>query len=152
MMRSRRAYRCRGFTLIEVLLALAVLAIAGGALVPLYQGTLASAGASTAALTYEQALRQAANYAAAGKEDSSWGVYITSGSIVVFAGESYAVRDQIEDVSYDIANSLTISGVDEVVFAHTSALPGVTGTSTFTMPSGDSAARSINSYGTISTQ
>jgi hypothetical protein len=58
-----------------------------------------------------------------GKNNSEWGVAVNDGKIILFQGGSFASRDQNFDEKFAIHSSVTISGMDEVVFARMTGRP-----------------------------
>jgi prepilin-type N-terminal cleavage/methylation domain-containing protein len=133
----------RGFTFIEMVMTLAVLGIlfsvAGVSLSKLQQSLTTSA--SDREITY--ILTSAARKARHGLRGTPWGVYIpydavtrvSTGTVTVFSGTSYAARNTAYDVIYTINDDIRFTTVDfsgaaanttsdhEIVF---SALTGAT--------------------------
>lgn len=125
--------RARGFSLIELLLVIALLAIVSLSVFPygvtLYRTqVLKDTHGSLAA-----SLRQAQMYALTQKGDTNHGVKLLADSYVVFEGDSYATRDEAVDQVVMWAPPVTVSGLEEVVFARSSGLPSATGTITLTV-------------------
>lgn len=132
----------KGFTLVELLLTTAILAIVfalGTGVFSLVQQTAAAASGTVA---IEQILGSAARRARSGENGTAWGVYLPydettrhTNTITVFSGASYATRTVSRDVSYrfnqgvgftvvDLSGAGSSAGNDhEVVFA---ALSGIT--------------------------
>lgn len=124
--RSRNA-----FTLIEVLLSIALIANIAGLSIPVYQSFQVRNGIDLAVLNFVQSARRAWNLAIASEHDSSWGVRAEVGKITLFKGESFSARDTSYDETFDVLEIITISGNSEIVFAKFTGLPSVSGTITF---------------------
>ena len=139
-----------GFTLIEMMLSVAVIAIIGGISVPIYQSFQVRNDLDIAAVTTAQSLRRAQVLAEAVDGDTSWGVEIQSGNITVFKGVSYASRDTNYDEVSDVPTSITSSGLSEVVFTKFTGLPASTGTITLTSNANETRTITINAKGMAS--
>lgn len=83
--------RQRGFSAIEVLIAIGVMAAVSGITIPMFRQYQTQADLDTATEHLVQALRAAETLSQSGKVDSGWGVYFPDGTL--FAGESYAERN-----------------------------------------------------------
>lgn len=139
----------KGFTIIEMMLSIAVIAIIAGIGTPIYQSTQVRNDLENASVAYAQSLRHAQILSRAMDGDTSWGVKIQSGSIVLFKGVSYATRDNTFDEVSDVPTSITPSGVTEIVFTKFTGLPATTGTLTLTSSLNDIKTITINEKGTI---
>ncbi len=144
----RRTDTESGFTLIELLFSVATIAVIAGIGIPVYLSFSARNDLDIAATTLAQSYWRARTLAAASDGDSPWGVATGSGAVTLFKGASYATRDPSYDERYDLAGSVTVSGVSSVVFAKFTGVPQTTGTTTFANGSG---ARTlfINAQGTV---
>ncbi len=138
-----------GFTLIEMLLSVAVIGIIAAISAPVYQSFQNRNNIDIAAASVAQSLRRAEVLATAVDGDSNWGVDIRSGSITLFKGSSYAGRDTTFDEVYDMPTSIVPSGLAQVVFARFSGVPQTTGTITLTNSNAEIRTIAINAKGTI---
>ena len=138
-----------GFTLIEMLLSIAALAIIAGIGVPVYQSLQVRNNLDIAATTLAQDYRRAQTLAQASDGDTSWGVSVGSTTITVFKGLSYATRDASYDELSDLSGSITPTGVLSVVFAKFTGLPQTTGTTTLTSNTNEVRTVYLNAKGTI---
>ena len=138
-----------GFTLIEMLLSIAALAIIAGIGVPVYQSLQVRNNLDIAATTLAQDYRRAQTLAQASDGDTSWGVSVGSTTITVFRGSSYATRDASYDELSDLSGSITPTGVLSVVFGKFTGLPQTTGTTTLTSNTNEVRTVYLNAKGTI---
>jgi prepilin-type N-terminal cleavage/methylation domain-containing protein len=120
----------RGFTLVEMLLSLGIIALLTGLSVPVYNTFLARNDLDITTQGIVAALRRAQTYSRAVEGDSQWGVAVVSGKAVLFKGATYAARDTAFDETTTIAANVTTSGLSEITFAKLTAAPSTTGTTT----------------------
>ena len=113
----------KGFTLIEVLLTMALVAIVAWLSSPFYGRFIFSQEVSVTHDELQGSFTKAQLYSMTGKNNSEWGVAVNDGQIILFQGNSFASRDQNFDEKFVIHSSVTISGMDEVVFARTTGGP-----------------------------
>ena len=83
----------KGFTLLEILLCVAMIGIIGGITAPLYNGLLIKNDLDIAVTTTAHSFRRAQILSQGMNGDSNWGVKVVSGNIIIFKGTSYAARD-----------------------------------------------------------
>lgn len=139
----------KGFTLLEVLLSITLITILTAFASPLLQFFQVRNSLGSSTITVAQTLRRAQFLSQAIDGDTTWGVKIQTGSIVLFKGASYATRDTGYDETYDMDGTITPSGQTEVVFAKFSGVPNVTGTITLTSSNAEIKNITINSKGMI---
>lgn len=138
-----------GFTLLELLLSMALISILVGMTMTVYYATQVKNGLDIAASTLTQGLRRAQALAQNGDSDSSWGVYINAGSITLFKGSTYATRDTTMDETATYASNITASGTKEIDFTKFTGDP--TSTATFTLStSADTKTITVNAKGMVS--
>ena len=138
-----------GFTLPEILLSIAVIAVLAGLAVPVQRVLQERTDADTALFSFAASARRAQTLSRSQYLDSSWGVHMATGTITMFRGGSYAGRVQSYDEITAISSALEIAGVNEVVYTSFTGLPSTTGTTTLTLPSSDTRNFHINAQGTI---
>lgn len=138
-----------GFTLLEVILSFLLISIIATIGIPLYESSFTRNELAIAEHTVTHAFRRAASLAQASDNDSPWGVYIQPGSITIFQGTGYAVRNTTADELFDIAASITPSGDPEFVFSKLTGSPQPTGSVTLTADAGQIKTISINAKGVI---
>lgn len=138
-----------GFTLLEMMLSVAVIGILAAIGFPVYQTFQIKNDLSLSVINSVHSFRRAQTLAEAVDGDSTWGVKVQTGSIVLFKGASYAARDSTYDEIFDLPGTITPSGTTEVVFAKMTGVPGTTGTLTLTSSSGLTNNITINGKGML---
>jgi len=138
-----------GFTLLEILLSIAIIAIIAGIGIPIYQSFQVRNDIDIAAAAYVQNLHRAQALSQAVDGDTSWGVYAVSGSITLFKGTSYAARDITYDEIFNVSNSIVLSGISEIVFSKFTGLPQTTGTIILTSINNENRNITINAKGMV---
>lgn len=103
-----------GFTLIEVVLSIGIIILIFSLVVPTGISFYRSQQLESTATKIVQILRQAQQKAWA-QADNNFGVYLTTGKVVLFQGESYISRENEEET--DILQDISFSGVLEIVFS-----------------------------------
>ena len=138
----------RGLTVLEVLLTLGILGVVTMVGTPIYLGLKNRHEVNTAATILAQTLRRAQMLSQAMDGDTSWGVAIQAGKIILFQGNSYAQRQPAEDEEYLIASGLVVGGLSEVVFTKLTGQTLTTGQISF---QGDNYQRliTINDQGIV---
>lgn len=139
----------RGFSLLEVLLTVAIVGVLAGILIPVYQTFQVKNGLDVAANDTVAALRRAQVYSQAMQQDAAWGVSVQAGSMTFYKGTSYATRDTAFDDVTVLSSTITPSGLLEVNYAKMTGLPGATGTITLTSSTGLVRTIGINAKGLL---
>lgn len=140
----------KGFTIVEVLLSVVLLGMIAGLSIPFYRSYLDRNELDQTTMTLAQTMRRAQFMSIAQDGDSAWGVRVSSSSILLFKGASYATRDQNLDESTTLAPAISFSGLSEVVFQKGSGIPSTTGTSTFILNNSETRNVTINQKGMVS--
>lgn len=139
----------RGFSLLEVLLSVSVLAILAGISAPVYFSFLSESNLEVAVLSWVKSLRRAKLLAEASNLDSVWGAKLTSTSAIVFWGSNFSLRDQGRDEVFELSGLGSVAGLTEVYFSKLSGLPSVFGTSTLISQQGEVLEVYLNDKGAI---
>ncbi len=139
-----------GFTFIEVLLSVALIGILAGISAPIYVSFQVRNDIHIAATTVAHTFRRAEVLSQAVDGDTSWGVSVQNGSITLFQGASYVVRNTSLDEIFEVPTSISVSGLQEVVFSKFYGSPQTTGTTTLTSVNNDVRTIHINAQGTVS--
>lgn len=138
-----------GFSLIEVLLSIALIALLSGLAAPVFLRMQTKNDLDLAVVSLAQSLRRAQIQAQAVDGDTRWGVKIQPGNLTLFKGLSYALRDTSYDEAFDLNSHISFSGPAEIVFAKFTGLPQTTGTLTLATGS-ESITLNVNEKGTVS--
>lgn len=141
----------RGFSLIEVLMSVAIMSVLAGLSLPIYQSFQNRNDLDITAEATANALRRAQAYARSVKGDSQWGVGVQSSAITLFKGATFASRDTAYDETIALAN-ISVSGLSEVLFSKMSGAPNIVGTDSITLTSMNNDVRTvtINAKGMVS--
>lgn len=139
----------RGFSLIEVLLSVAIISLLTGISAPVYASFQIRNDLDIAAQSIADMLRRAQTYSRGVNGDSQWGVAIQGGSATLFKGASYAGRDAAYDEVSAIPNSIAVSGLAEVPFTKLDATPTTTGSVTLTTSTNEVRTITINAKGMV---
>ncbi|MDD5623445.1 MAG: hypothetical protein PHI23_01905 [Candidatus Peribacteraceae bacterium] len=137
--------KTRGFTAVETLLTLGIIAVTTGISMPLYRNYQARSDLDIAVEQVVSALHRAQVLAQSGEQSASWGYAVQEG--VLFAGESYAVRAPSLDESFPIPVAINASGLPEVTFAPVSGIPNQAGEIVLENAIGDRQIITISSSG-----
>ncbi|MEK7122875.1 MAG: type II secretion system protein [Patescibacteria group bacterium] len=140
----------RGFTLIEIILSLALLTVIAGASFITSRTLIIDADLDAAVIAFVEGVRGAGMRSRGSDGDNQWGVSAQSGNIILFKGTSFAARDTTYDAITTIPTTITPSGTTEIVFAKLTGLPTSTGTLTLTGLQGQTRTLTINAKGTLS--
>ncbi len=116
-----------GFTLIEMLLVSALTMTIGVFVFPLGISFYRVHMHNEAAEGLISVLRKSHSFAVSGRGGTAYGVRILDNGYVGFAGESYTARDQEEDEYYPVVSTITLSGIEEIVFEAYTGVPSDTG-------------------------
>lgn len=139
-----------GFTLLEVLLSIALITILAGVSLPAYYTLFSRNDLDVAKNQVSQSLGRASFVSSASVGDTTWGVKVLSGNIIVFKGASYAGRDASFDEIYSMSPSVTPSGLSEIVFSKMTGFPQSIGAIILTSTNGETRTITINSKGSVS--
>lgn len=146
---NRRAKQQSGFTLLEVMLSVAIIAVLSGLSLPLYESFVRRNDLDLTTQTIVAAIRRAETYARANNGDSLWGVSFQAGTVTLYKGASYATRTSGFDEAIALPGLVTISGLSDINFSKLSAAPSSTGTVTLTSSTNDSRILTINAKGMV---
>jgi prepilin-type N-terminal cleavage/methylation domain-containing protein len=139
-----------GFTLVEVLLSVVIIAALTSISLPVYQSFVRRNDLDLATQNIAMTMRRAETYARAVSYDNAWSVEIQPANIILFQGTSFASRNTAYDETISIPGSIVPSGLGEVQFAKFSATPNTTGTITLTSTTNDTRTVTLNAKGVVS--
>ncbi|MFA6039381.1 MAG: prepilin-type N-terminal cleavage/methylation domain-containing protein [Candidatus Peribacteraceae bacterium] len=131
----------RGFTTIELLVVLAIIAVLAGLTFPFARSLFFKNDLSLSADQVNTALNRARTLALEGMRGDSWGYSVEHG--VIFKGASYAMREPAFDESLGIVGGVAVSGIPEVTFRHIEGAPSATGSIILTNLQGDTVVVEI---------
>jgi len=140
-----------GFTLTEILLTVAIIAIIGAASAPYLSRFLAGGYLTTATAKVARTLRKAQTYSLNGKQDSVWGVHYEPKLLVLFKGESYTTRDSSFDEQFNIPQMVGVVGLVDIYFQKLRGKPSETLSITISALN-DQRTITVNSEGMIGVQ
>lgn len=138
------------FTLLEVLLVVALITVIAGISIPAYQSFQNRNDLDIAASAFAQSLRRAQTLSQAVDDDTSWGVFAQNGSITIFKGAGYATRDTAFDEVFDISPSLALSGTSEYIFSKFTGEPSSAGSLVVTSINNETRTITTNTKGMVS--
>ncbi len=129
-MHRRTSYR--GFTLIEIIVAVAILMTFVTVTVIVFREIFWSAGESVGVQEVADALREARNNSIAAKSDSVYGVLVATSSITRFVGPTYSPSSASNTVYYfeagAYATGTLVLNSTSIVFSRLTGMPSATGT------------------------
>ena len=142
-----------GYTMVEILLVFAMIAIIAGFSIPIYQSFQVKNYLDVAINDTVQALRRAQILSQAVEGDSSWGVNIDNADnnkITIFKGNSYFGRDTDYDETYELPSSINVDpNLTEVVYQKMFGLPTTFGDIKFISVNGERKTIRINDKGSF---
>jgi len=140
----------RGFTLVEMLIVLALLGAIAAVGIPVYYTIQGRNDADVAVQSIALSLRRAQLLSEGSSGDSVWGVHMATGTVTVFRGASYASRATSFDEVNDLSPAITASGVNDVTYSKVYGLPSATGTMLLTSKADGTRTITINTKGGVS--
>jgi prepilin-type N-terminal cleavage/methylation domain-containing protein len=141
--------KIKGFTLPEVLLSVALLAIIGGMVIPSYHTFIVRNDLDIATITLAHNLRRAQALSQSADGDMTWGVHVGVGSILIYKGASYILRDSAYDENTQTPTTIVPTGISEVTFSKVFGLPNATGTFSLTSQANEQRNVTINEKGMV---
>lgn len=138
----------RGVSIIELLLVIAIIAVIGATTIPAGAGFLVRNHLKNKTNEVVSTLRAAQINTLSGKEDSQWGVQISSNQIIMFKGASYSTPGTTFDQEYNIPASISITQT-EIVFDKLTGNPDTTATITVSSNVGASNTVTVNEVGVV---
>ncbi len=149
MKKNRKNFLRQGFTLLELFLGMGFIAVLAAVSLPLSQSFQNTNDLDIAVTAMTQSLRRAQVLSQSVASDTTWGVLATTSAIVLFQGGSYATRDASFDEMFDTSPSLSVSGVQELVFNKVFGEPVASGTTTFTSTQAGARTVDVNVKGLV---
>jgi prepilin-type N-terminal cleavage/methylation domain-containing protein len=136
----------KGFTLIELVMVLGIMAILMGMSGPFYSRFLVQNSVDNTSVQLAEELRKAQIYSMSGKQGTDWGVRYGSGVITLYAGGNTGFDERI-----NVNPSINVTGLSDVHFNRVTGTPSAV---LSVVISGNNTSRtiSVNSLGVISKQ
>lgn len=119
------------FSAMELILVIAIIALVFAATIPFAYRFRNQQLRETLQTDLIQVLRQAQLRALQSEAGSDWGVHLSSGSFVLYRGSSYNTREPSFDITYNIHESVTWTGLSEITFHRGRGTPFTGGTLQF---------------------
>lgn len=138
-----------GFTLLEILLSVSMIAILAAITLPVQRVFFTKNALVDTSNILVSSLRQAESFARASVDDSEWGLNVSSATITLFQGTSFATRDSEKDIAVSIPSNIGISGTTEYFFAKATGLPTASGATTLTNIDGNARTVTVSDHGVI---
>jgi prepilin-type N-terminal cleavage/methylation domain-containing protein len=139
----------KAFSLLELLIVIAIFSIFVGMGTSVYYSMKSHTNLELGTSSMVEAVRFAESSSQSGKADSKWGVKILTNKIIIFKGDSYALRDTSFDSIFDLPAGVSGSGLSEIIFEKVSGATANTGTIVLTNGT-ESKNLVVNSAGTVS--
>jgi len=134
----------KGFTLIEIMLSVTIIIFLAVLVLPTSVSFYQTQQLDAATDGVIQSLRRA-QLKALSQGDNNFGVYVGSGQTsqyFLFTGNSY--EDRTDEEIFEISNSISFSGVSEVLFSKTQGKPILTGTGNDIILTQNTQTKTIN--------
>ena len=146
-----KVYSCvrKGFTLPEILLSVALLGMIGGMTIPMYRTFMVRNDLDVATMTLVHNLRRAQSLSQSSDGDMTWGIHVGVGSILIYKGPSYVLRDVNYDENTSIPKTITLGVLREINFSKALGVPSATGTMQFTSQANETRNITINDKGMV---
>lgn len=138
-----------GFTLIELILVVAVISIVAASSTPIYSRFLLQNSVANTADQLIGSLRKAQIYSMMGRQGSSWSVNYSSNTLTLYKGSSFAGRDSSFDETFSINPNVSISGFTDINFARITGLPTPSGVTITTSSGNNQTTVTVNSQGVV---
>lgn len=140
---------CAGFTLLEMMLSVAMFTIILGMTLPMLRTFTVRNDLDVTTSTIVQNLRRAQALARVADGDMPWGLHMLSGNSVIYKGATYLTRDASYDDVTAITPSILVEGLQDIVFTKVTGIPQSTGAMTLTSQTNEIRTITINQKGMI---
>ena len=113
----------KGFTLIELMVVVALIFLLSGLILPTSYSFLQKSEIRDQLRNVESSLRKAQAVSITDRGDSSSGIKFSQTNYILFEGESYLNRREAMDTVFNFPVAISVAGAQEVVFQKTTGLP-----------------------------
>lgn len=138
----------RGFTTVEVLLTIGVIGVTAGVSVPMFRNYQIRSDLDLAVMQTVGGLSRAQLLSQTGQEDDMWGFRVPEGTI--FQGANYAIRDPDFDEVMTLPPSISVYGIEEVVFSRVDGVPTPVGDIILEALNGEQRTITVSADGMLS--
>ncbi|MDQ5962390.1 MAG: hypothetical protein QG653_197 [Patescibacteria group bacterium] len=135
--------------MVEIALSISILTIIFAMTIPNYLSFMTRNDLDIATISFVQSTRRASVLSQTGSVDSVWGVYVATGSIIIYKGNDFANRDSSFDEVTDISPTIAVTGLTNIIFSKQTGLPQSTGTTTLVSVDNESRHVKINQKGMV---
>ncbi len=143
-----------GFTVLELVISLAIFLVIAAAAMPIYNKLYTSSRTNATATEFAQALRTARQRSVAGLNGATHGVYVEADKYTIYQDSTTPFSFATRDISYDrvttLDSSITLSPVQDVVFTKGSGVNVTPVNFTLTHTDGSTQTVSVNQFGAVS--
>lgn len=151
--RYNRKFASRGFTLIEIILAIAILSIIMAVIISGMMDYVNYQRMQADVVEVSSQIRETRQNSLSAQDDTHYGVHFESDSVTIFDGDTYNALDPDNQVTsfsiVGLATDLT-NGDSDIVFSRLTGVPSATGTITITSNQlGTTATITVNGTGLV---
>ena len=139
----------RGFTLVEIILVVALIAVLGGMFVLIDPSFIVRNDVEVSGAVVTESLRRARTLSGAVSEDSRWGVHVGEKAVIVFKGDTFSGRNESFDEETAVPSAVSFEGLEEVVFEKVTGYPVEPGDITVSAEGDHSIVIEINERGAV---
>jgi len=107
----------KGFTLIEIIIVICIILLLLVIVWPVGANFYRQEMLTKTQQQVIWVLKQARNNAVNQKYNTSYGVKFQPGEIILFQGNSFNDRNQLQDIYYPLSSVISLNGLQEIVFA-----------------------------------
>jgi prepilin-type N-terminal cleavage/methylation domain-containing protein len=150
MLQRERCHNNRGFTLLEIILSIALIGILASAFFATFRNFQFGNDMDVVVSNIVQSARRAQLMSQGVFGEDDWGVKIFEDRLVIFKGTSFLDRDVSRDETLDFPSPFSASGLTEIVFREFSGEPRETGTISLSTASGMSREINVGAMGRLS--
>jgi prepilin-type N-terminal cleavage/methylation domain-containing protein len=143
----------KAFTLIEILLVVAIICLLSSLTVPIYQSFQVATSRQTFSTELISNLRRVQLKCLSSSEDSNWGINLgtTSQNVTIFKGSDFSSRDQAYDEIINIPPTVSLTDTfnHQIIYSKLTGLPNASGTITLHDTNNQNQEIIINPQGTV---
>lgn len=147
--RTRKSF---GFTLVEMIMVIALLAVLAAFSTPFYVSFVRRNDLSIAARAVGLAINNAEIHSQGILLDQAWSVRVQQGSVTVYLGTNYVTRDQAWDITTKIRSNISFTGTTDFTFSRGTGLPTQASSITLRNINNETRTVSVNAKGVVDIQ